>query len=75
MICRPLLSRATMKSVVHVVPVAMTAVVHAPLVTVVRPLVHVVLLVPMRLLLTAVTSLQKHWVPMPINPPFSASAR
>jgi hypothetical protein len=60
MICQPLLSLVLKMTVVHAVHVAMTAVAHALLVTVVRPLVHVVLLVPIRLLQTAATSLQKH---------------
>jgi hypothetical protein len=43
MICPPLPNLALKKSVAHVVPVAMTAVVHVHPVTVALQLVHVVL--------------------------------
>jgi hypothetical protein len=73
MTCLLPLNPVPMKSVAHVVPAVMTAVAHVPPVTVALQLVPVVLQVAMPLLQTAVTSPQKHSVP--INPPLSAFAK
>jgi hypothetical protein len=72
MTCLQPLNPAMTKSVAPVARVAMTVVAHAPPVIVVRPLVPVVLPVPMLLPQTVATSPLRHSVPMPTHQPLSA---